>query len=83
MGVIELYSILAIATTLIALWELYFPVMQALKGENLNVVNHAVTTYIVFIAATLLFAPFVLPSCIVPSYGERFRAALERSFRKS
>lgn len=75
MELILAYGIFALATAIVSVYELYWPV---LKSISISHPEHTVSEYPAFTAVvcgflTLIFAPFVFPACIVPSKGERFR----------
>jgi hypothetical protein len=78
MEVIYWYILFAVTTTATSLYELYIPVMRILedKSPKSNMIEYKWITYVTFTLFSLLFAPIILPSCIIPSFGDRFRKAL-------
>lgn len=72
------YLLFGVTTSLTALYEIFVPVLkelQVLQPES-NIVEYKWLVYFTFFVLTLLLAPLMLPSCIIPSWGERFKAAL-------
>ena len=78
MEFLGLYAIFALATAFTACIELMLPVMQYRKSLK-HTVEYEFLHYLSFFGICLLSAPLVLPSCIVPSWGIRFRAVLYTS----
>jgi hypothetical protein len=81
MEIVMWYTLFAVTTSLASMYELIIPVMQILENKepNNNVVEYKWVAYITFFLATVLTAPVILPSCVIPSLGERFRASLLNS----
>jgi hypothetical protein len=81
MEVIYWYILFAITTSATAMYELYVPVMQTLKKNNPdnNIIQYKWITYFTFFMFSTLLAPLMLPACIIPSFGDRFRKALLNS----
>ena len=75
MSFILLYCLFALATAICAVYELLHPVVQRRAEEKLEVNNKCIT-YIVFFLMTIITAPLVFFSCIIPSMGETFRKFL-------
>ena len=71
---ILLYTLFALTTAFTALYEILFPVIQRRK-ETYKVENELVV-YITFFSLSLLIAPLIFLSCIIPSMGDRFRNSL-------
>ena len=77
-----IYLIFALTTAIIAHFILYLPSIDAVSGEGLIVEDNKWLLLATLFGLTILIAPFIFPSCISNSYGERFRTGLERSFRQ-
>ena len=75
------YLLFAVTTSFASMYELFIPVMQELSKLNPdnNVVRYRTITYITFFLLAIMCAPLILPSCIVPSIGSRFRESLMKS----
>lgn len=73
MMILVLYSIFCITTAIVALIDLLYPVMR----DQTETVSNPVLIPLVFFIISILIAPIVFLSCIVPSMGQRFREALE------
>lgn len=75
------YVIFAITTALAAMYELFIPVFRELEkiSSNNNVIEYKWICYFTFFVFTVLLAPLMLPSCIIPSFGERFKKSLLKS----
>lgn len=81
MDILTWYLLFAVTTSLASMYELFIPVLSELEHlypEN-NIVQYKWLSYFTFFMLTLLLAPLVLPSCLVPSVGEKFKAALLQS----
>lgn len=78
MGVIEFYIIFALTTGAVSLYELVGPVMfeLSLHDPKHNMVEYKYLSYFVFFVFCTAVAPLMFLSCIVPSFGERFKGAL-------
>jgi hypothetical protein len=78
MEVIYWYILFAVTTSFASMYELFIPVMQMLevKEPNNNVIEYKWIAYASFFLFSVLMAPLILPSCIIPSIGNRFREAL-------
>ena len=75
MTFISLYIGFCITTAIAALIELLAPVISR-KIEESGEVEAKFIIYTTFFIVTIMAAPMVFFSCIVPSVGERFREAL-------
>ncbi len=84
MGVIELYILFALTTGFVASYELVTPVLFELSLEDPghNMIEHKWLSQFVFFLMNVVGAPLILPACIVPSFGERFRGALVKALAK-
>lgn len=78
MEFLGLYAIFALATAFTACIELMLPIMQYRKSLK-HRVEYEFLHYLSFFGISLLSAPLILPSCIVPSWSIRFRAVLYTS----
>jgi hypothetical protein len=78
MDVIYWYVLFAVTTSFASMYELFVPVIQILevKEPKHNMVEYKWLTYTTFFLFSILMAPLILPACIVPSMGVRFREAL-------
>ena len=72
------YMLFALTTSLTALYELVYPVMRKQEQENGPIENKGLY-YFIFLTLNTLVAPMVFLMCIIPSWGERFRASLQNS----
>lgn len=75
MELLVLYVIFALTTAIFACMELLYPVLRYRKSLK-HKVEYELVHYLAFFCIILLGAPLVLPSCVVPSWSLRFRAAL-------
>ena len=78
MTVISLYVLFALTTGIVSIYELVNPVMfeLALHQPNHNMIEYKYLSYFVFFIFCTVFAPLMFVSCIIPSFGERFKGAL-------
>lgn len=76
--VLLVYCGFALTTALTAMYELLNPVIVARKLAKLPVENEFLL-YFTFLIVAFLGAPLVFLSCLIPSWGERFRNALSDS----
>ena len=78
MSYFAFYSIFAITTGFAALYELFWPVVKKLMAENpeLEVSKRPKLVTTSLFCISVLIAPLVFLSCILPSYSERFRVRL-------
>lgn len=69
------YYIFAIATGLAAMYELVLPVLGELEVSEPDnpVVQYLKISKLTFLLVMVAGAPVFFLSCIVPSFGERFR----------
>lgn len=75
MSIVGFYILFALTTSLASLVELVYPVISRRKKEQLESPS-AILLYSVFLLLNALAAPLVFFSCIVPSWGTRFRESL-------
>ena len=69
------YTLFALTTAIMSLFELLQPVIQ-IQEKIHGKVENKIATYIAFLGISILLAPLVFLSCIVPSMGEVFRKSL-------
>lgn len=70
-----LYALFSITTSLAALYELMMPVISIQEQEK-GKVEYKYLMYFTFILVSILIAPLIFLSCIIPSMGVRFRIAM-------
>lgn len=75
------YALFALTTAIAAMYELVIPVYREVEKENPKtpMVEYKKITLSTFFLLCVLVAPLVFIPSIVPSRGERFRAALKNS----
>ena len=85
MTVISFYMLCAVTTGLVAVYELFWPVISSLRVTHpeLMVVQYWKTSLVTFFLMSVLIAPLVIASCVVPSMGARFRSALAVNLEKT
>jgi len=77
MDLLDWYILFSLTTAITAAIELLCPVISK-QIEEVGEVDSKVTIYIVFIIVSTMFAPFIFFSCIIPSWGERFKISLHK-----
>jgi len=75
MIILYFYLLFATTTAITAIYEILMPVLKRRFTEGFPVEN-MIATYIAFFFLTVLIAPMIFFSCIIPSMGERFRNSL-------
>ena len=75
MDYLYLYCLFAVTTALASVYELLMPVVQLENKQGK--VEYKGIMYFSFFTLSLLIAPLVFLSCIIPSVGERFRKSLQ------
>ena len=75
MSFIDWYLLFSLTTAVCAVWELLVPVIH-LEKEKSSKVGAEKLIYIVFFIMSIILAPLVFLSCIIPSMGDRFRSSL-------
>ena len=75
MIILYFYLLFATTTAITAIYEILMPVLKRRFAEGFPVEN-MLATYIAFFFLTVLIAPLIFFSCIIPSMGERFRSSL-------
>ena len=84
MVLIEFYAIFAIATALTALFGVFIPVVQEARQKGLSntLIDSPIIASIIFVAVTIILAPFVVSSLIFPHHAELFRIGLQRAVER-
>jgi|Laugresubdmm15sn_1035100.scaffolds.fasta_scaffold00064_20 hypothetical protein len=77
MDILDCYILFCLTTAITAAIELLHPVILK-QTENAGTVDSKLTIYTVFIVISTMFAPFIFFSCIIPSWGERFKTSLHK-----
>lgn len=72
------YALFAVATAVTSLYELVYPVIAKQESESGKVPNKFIM-YLTFLCLNALAAPLVFFSCIIPSWGLRFRFTLQEA----
>ena len=75
MTVFLLYMLFALTTALTSIYELIHPVFVRAKANSIPITSKGIWYFTFFLLNTLA-APLVFLSCIIPSFGERFRDSL-------
>jgi len=75
MSFIDWYLLFSLTTAVCAVWELLVPVMNTEK-EEMGKIDAEKLIYIVFFIMSIILAPLVFLSCIIPSMSDRFRSSL-------
>jgi hypothetical protein len=85
MDLVGWYILFAITTSLASIYELWGPVMKqlAIEQPTHNMVEYKYISYMIFFTSGLILAPVIIFSCLIPSFGERFRVALLNELRKT
>ena len=85
MDFIYFYILFAVTTALVAIYELFWPVISQLKvtHKELPVIEHSKITVVTFFVLSLIVAPLLIPACLIPSKGESFRKSLAMNLEKS
>lgn len=71
-----IYCLFAATTAFASIYELLMPVIN-LENKN-KPVQYKFIMYPTFFTFSLLIAPFVFLSCIIPSMSDRFKDALHK-----
>lgn len=71
------YSIFALTTAVMSLFELLYPVIKK-RETDYGKVDNKVATYAAYLSISLLMAPLVFLSCVIPSMGEVYRKSLNK-----
>lgn len=75
---LELYIIFALATGVVALFELFLPVVLNVSklDPTAMVARNKFTTVLTLVVMAVILAPVIFPACIFPQMSARFRDAL-------
>lgn len=81
MGLIEYYIIFALATSLFALIDIYYPILkQAMSDGVLNALTlNPKLSCFVYVCITTIIAPLVFLPILIPSLNERFRDGITKT----
>lgn len=75
--IFEYYMWFAVTTALVAVYELLYPVVKQRSQDILpEVVANKFVMYMSFFCVSVLIAPLVFLSCIIPSFSTRFKESL-------
>lgn len=77
MDFIDWYILFCLTTAITAAIELLSPVIYK-QAKEVGPVSSKLTIYVVFLSVTTVFAPFIFFSCIIPSWGNRFKISLQK-----
>lgn len=69
------YTLFALTTAFAAIYQILIPVVGFRESEG-HTIESKFIVYIVFFCLTVLMAPVMFFSCIVPSMCDRFQGAL-------
>lgn len=85
MTFVGFYLLFAITTAIVAVYELFWPVVSELKvlRPELQVMEYWKTSVFTLFLGALLFAPVIFPICIIPSWSEKFRKFLTLELEKT
>ncbi|NDB57392.1 hypothetical protein EB001_02905 [bacterium] len=75
MSFTDWYLLFSLTTAICAVWELLVPVMNTEK-EEMGKIDAETLIYLVFFTMSIILAPLVFLSCIIPSMGDRFKNSL-------
>lgn len=78
MAAFQLYALFALATSITGVYELLWPVICKQESEH-GKVSNKLLLYTTFFIICILIAPLVIPSCIIPSMGDRFKSTLQEA----
>lgn len=81
MGLIEYYLIFALATSLFALLDIFYPTMKQAQAEGVDntLTQNPKLSYFVYLCITTIIAPLVFLPLLVPSLNERFREGIAKT----
>lgn len=75
--ILEYYFWFAVTTALVASYELLYPVInKRIQDISPEKVDNIFVMYMSFFCVSVMIAPMVFLSCIIPSFSERFRHSL-------
>jgi hypothetical protein len=85
MSLFTFYILCAVTTGVVAVYELFWPVISQLRitHQELNIVRYWKIAIATFFLMSVLVAPLILPACLIPSKGERFRQTLATNLEKT
>lgn len=78
------YLIFAVATSLVTLLHYFIPALRHAKNNGVvnSITEHPIVASLTYFVVTVVVAPFVFSTIIVPSHGQRFAEGLYRSLCK-
>lgn len=76
MSLLVAYVIFALTTALTAILELLYPVVHKCETDTDSILPKKYILYATFFAFSVVLAPVIFFSCIVPSMNARFRDSL-------
>jgi hypothetical protein len=77
MSFIEWYALFCLTTATMATIDLLMPVI-AMENSAVGKIESKGITYIVFFTISIVLAPLLFFSCIIPSWNERFKISLHK-----
>lgn len=85
MSFLGFYLLFAITTAIVAVYELFWPVISQLMiaRPELQVMEYWKTSLATLFFSAVLFAPVVFPLCIVPAWSEKFKKFLTLELEKT
>lgn len=75
MELLFFYALFAITTAFSAVYQILIPVIGFRQTEG-HIVESKIIIYITFFLLTVMLAPVIFFSCIIPSMCDRFQGAL-------
>lgn len=78
MDIFLIYILFAVTTSVASLYELIWPVLRMQETKAGKLPNKSMYLF-VCLCINILIAPLIFLSCIVPSFGVRFRIALQEA----
>lgn len=81
MGLIEYYIIFALATSIFALIDIFYPALNAAKADGVvnSLTENPKLSYLIYLCITTIVAPLVIFPLLVPSLNERFRESISKT----
>jgi hypothetical protein len=84
MGLIEYYLIFALATSIMALIDVFLPTLNQARRDGISNVltDNPKLSVFVYLVITTIIAPLILLPLLVPSMNTRFRNSLANTVRE-
>jgi len=81
MGLIEYYFIFALATSLFALVDIFYPTLNRAKSEGVDntLTQNPKLSYFIYVCITTIIAPLVFLPLLIPALNDRFREGIEKT----